>query len=151
MQQMQRKLGRSRDAIKGIAILWVVFFHANMGLSGLIYDLQKIGYGVVDLMLFLMGFGLYHSLKKNDDLGGYMKRRAWRLLPSYLPFCIVWLAVTLTHSIFRIGPMEKVIAEEALDCSWQVCEVVPAALGESIGDMAAISVAVTGWEELQNV
>lgn len=54
------------------------------------------------------------------------------------------------EDLFR-GPMEKVIAEEALDCCRQVCEVVPAALGESIGDMAAISVAVTGWEELQNV
>ena len=54
------------------------------------------------------------------------------------------------EDLFR-GPMEKVIAQEALDCSWQVCEVVPAALGESIGDMAAISVAVTGWEDLQNV
>lgn len=54
------------------------------------------------------------------------------------------------EDLFR-GTMEKVIEAEALDCSWQVCEVVPAALGESIGDMAAISVAVTGWEELQDV
>ena len=109
MTRLQKLLSAYRNEIKGIAILWVVFFHAEMGLSGLAYDIQKIGYGGVDLMLFLMGFGLYHSLKKNDDLGGYMKRRARRLLPSYLPFCIVWLAVTLTHSIFRIGMMEKVI------------------------------------------
>jgi len=95
MQTIQRNLRTCRDEIKGIAILWVVFFHARLGLSGLLYDVQKIGYGGVDLFFFLSGFGLYHSLKRNSDLGGYFKRRAKRLLPSYLPFCAVWLVVML--------------------------------------------------------
>ncbi len=37
--------------------------------------------------------------------------------------------------------MEKVIEKEALPLSRAVCEVVPAALGESIGDYAALSIA----------
>ena len=41
-------------------------------------------------------------------------------------------------------PMEQVIAREALGLSAGVCQVVPAALGEQIGDMAALSVAVIG-------
>ncbi|MBP3645640.1 MAG: acyltransferase [Clostridia bacterium] len=95
MQTIQRNLRTYRDEIKGIAILWVVFFHAQLGLTGVVYDVQKIGYGGVDLFFFLSGFGLYHSLKRSSDLGGYLKRRAERLLPAYLPFCAAWLAVML--------------------------------------------------------
>jgi glucokinase len=40
--------------------------------------------------------------------------------------------------------MEAEIAREALSPAAEVCEVVPAALGESIGDYACLSVAMTG-------
>lgn len=36
---------------------------------------------------------------------------------------------------------KEVIEREALPCSQKVCQVLPAALGESIGDIAAIAVA----------
>lgn len=95
MQMIQRSLRTFRDEIKGFAILWVVFFHAQLGLSGILYDVQKIGYGGVDVFFFLTGFGLYHSLSRCGELKGYLRRRAERLLPAYLPFCTVWLAVML--------------------------------------------------------
>lgn len=41
-------------------------------------------------------------------------------------------------------PMERVIAAEALGLSTAVCQVVPVALGEQIGDMAAMAVALEG-------
>ncbi len=96
MQTIQRLLKDHRSPIKGIAILWVVFFHAQLGLSGLLYDVQKIGYGGVDLFFFLSGFGLYHSLEQSSE--GYLKRRAMRLLPAYVPFCLLWLAVMIPLS-----------------------------------------------------
>jgi glucokinase len=37
--------------------------------------------------------------------------------------------------------MEEVLSKEALPLANKVCRVVPAALGESIGDYAALSVA----------
>ncbi len=40
------------------------------------------------------------------------------------------------------GPMEQVIAREALPLSARVCKVVPAVLGDQIGDVAALSVAI---------
>jgi len=92
---IQRRLSACRNEIKGFAILWIVFFHAQLGLSGIPYEIQKIGYGGVDLFLFLFGFGLYRSLEKNSDPGKYLKRRAMRLLPAYVPFCLLWLAVML--------------------------------------------------------
>lgn len=41
--------------------------------------------------------------------------------------------------------MEAVIRQEALAGNYGICSIVPAKLGESIGDVAAISVAVQGW------
>lgn len=40
------------------------------------------------------------------------------------------------------GPMETVLKQEALSHSRAVCEIVPALLGDRIGDIAALSVAV---------
>ena len=93
MQSIQKNLNLSRNAIKGIAILWVIFFHAQLGLNGILYEIQKIGYGGVDIFLFLSGYGLYRSLSRDQDLARYLKRRAARLLPVYLPFCLLWFAV----------------------------------------------------------
>ena len=92
---MQLQLRQSRDEIKGLAILWVVLFHAQLGLTGIAHQIQQIGYGGVDIFFFLTGFGLYYSLQKSSDLRGYVQRRILRLLPSYLPFCLLWLGVML--------------------------------------------------------
>ncbi|HIU09442.1 MAG TPA: acyltransferase family protein, partial [Candidatus Limiplasma pullistercoris] len=106
MRRMQEAIGACRDEIKGAAILWVVFFHAQLGLGGLLYDVQKIGYGGVDMFLFLSGFGLYHSLSRDADAGRYLLRRERRLLPAYLPFCVVWLCVMLP--LYDLGTVQSV-------------------------------------------
>lgn len=98
MQTIQDSLRRHRNEIKGFAILWVVFFHARLNLSGVLFDVQRIGYGGVDIFFFLSGFGLYHSLEFNNDLKSYIKRRIFRLMPAYLPFCLIWLLVMIPVS-----------------------------------------------------
>ena len=47
--------------------------------------------------------------------------------------------------------MEKVLKKECLASNLAVCEIVPAQLGEEIGNVAALSVGVVGLEELKNV
>ncbi|MEA5014501.1 MAG: acyltransferase [Candidatus Limiplasma sp.] len=89
----KERLGAYRNELKGIAILWVVFFHALFSVSGVLYDIQKIGYGGVDIFFFLTGFGLYHSLGKSQELSGYWKRRMGRILPAYLPLILCYLLV----------------------------------------------------------
>ena len=98
MISIQKSIGAHRNAIKGLAILWVVYFHARLGLSGFLFEVQKIGYGGVDLFMFLSGFGLFYSLEKDGDICRYFNRRLERLMPSYLPFCLVWLCVMLPIS-----------------------------------------------------
>lgn len=93
MRSIRQNLSLHMNEIKGFAILWVMFFHASLELEGLVGAVHSVGYGGVDMLLFLSGFGLYHSLQQDADPGRYLKRRASRLLPAYLPFCLVWLAV----------------------------------------------------------
>lgn len=57
------------------------------------------------------------------------------------PQKIVIGSIFLRQEEFLRGPMEEVIAREALSGSRSVCEIVPAALGEQLGDYAALSVA----------
>lgn len=54
------------------------------------------------------------------------------------------------EELFR-PKMEAILKEECLSYNLDVCTVVPALLGEAIGDIAAITVGVIGWEELQHV
>lgn len=46
-------------------------------------------------------------------------------------------------------PMEKVMREECLAASLGVVEVVPAELGDNIGDLAALSLAADLWENIK--
>jgi glucokinase len=58
------------------------------------------------------------------------------------PECIVLGSVfTRTESLLRQG-MQRVIEKEALEGAYKVCKIVPAGLGEQIGDYAAIAVAL---------
>ena len=49
--------------------------------------------------------------------------------------------IVLRQEALLRGPMEEVIEKEALNYTKDVCQVVPAGLGESLGDYAALSVA----------
>jgi len=90
--QLRKHLSTYRDPLKGFAILWVCLFHAKLGLEHIpfIGSLQKIGYMGVDIFLLLSGMGLAHSLAKAPSAGHYLQRRAVRLLPAFLPVCILW-------------------------------------------------------------
>ncbi len=86
-------VSRYREELKGIAILWVVYFHSPLALPGAWDTLRAIGYGGVDIFLFLMGMGLFRSLHNGEELRGYASRRLWRVLPAYLPLLLLWMAI----------------------------------------------------------
>ena len=129
--QTQERLSRYRDELKGFAILWIVLFHAKLVKFGFLYELTKIGYGGVDIFMLIAGFGLYRSLAKSAELGGYMKRRAARLLPSYLPFCALWLCVTLPSvGLTRVQALRTILGNLTMtnlfagvpeQISWYMC------------------------------
>lgn len=114
MESIRRAITQRRNELKGFAILWVVFFHMRLGNIGFLYQVQRIGYGGVDIFFFLSGFGLYTSLSHQPQLGGYLKRRAKRLLPAYLPFCLLWLAVMIPLQKMGLGKALKTIVGNGL-------------------------------------
>lgn len=100
-------ISKYRSFIMGIAILWIGIYHIPLRTQiPVLHFINDSGYGGVDFFIFLSGFGLYYSLKKTDDNGkldiyAYIKRRALRLLPSYIPFIIVWMIVKkISHRIY---------------------------------------------------
>ena len=79
---MERKsdLSLFRNELKGLAILGVILCHMKLPIGeGLLKKLLFYGYSGVDVFLLLSGYGLYVSLSRSDDLGGYLRRRAARL------------------------------------------------------------------------
>lgn len=63
------------------------------------------------------------------------------------PECIVIGSVFARAENLLRDEMECVIQREALQETASVCRVVPASLGEQIGDYAAVAVAQRGWEK----
>lgn len=80
---------RYRSVWMGLAMLWVVIYHASSSLIHISF-FKNIGYGGVDLCLFASGVGCYYSLSKNDDIGSFLKRRVARIFPTYWCFLPFW-------------------------------------------------------------
>lgn len=85
-----------------MAILWVALYHLpNHTVLPILGYLNDVGFGGVDIFIFMSGFGLAASLSKNSDITEYFGRRMYRLLPSYLPFIIMWMIVRfVTYQIY---------------------------------------------------
>lgn len=115
----QAWVSRYRDELKGLAILWVVFFHSNLMLGGSWDLFRQLGYGGVDIFFFLMGIGLYRSLQKSEDLRGYASRRLWRVLPAYLPLLVIWMAVMYpTYGLSTVQAIRGVAGNLTMTGYW---------------------------------
>lgn len=66
----------------------------------IIDNIMNIGYGGVDIFLFLSGFGLYFSLsKKGTSLSQYYKKRFCRILPEFWLFLVVTYIISMDFDI----------------------------------------------------
>ncbi len=118
-----RRISRQRAFLMGLAILWVLPVHLTFtfpgGVLGLFFlpvrFLKTIGYGGVDIFLFLSGFGLYQSLAADSRAGAFYRRRLLRLLPSYIPAMLVWIAI---HLLFRSITLPEALGNAFLVGWW---------------------------------
>lgn len=96
------ELGRTfkyRNIWIGVAMLWIVFFHAGFWIgSQRLLTFKNMGYGGVDICLFASGIGCYFSLEKDPDIFRFLKRRVMRLGPAWICFVIPWLLWKITVS-----------------------------------------------------
>lgn len=87
---------------------------------------------------------------KGDEFCKGIYRRCGEMLGETLsilidllnPECIILGGVYMRSGDLLAEGMRKVLAREALGISESVCEILPAGLGESIGDYAALALAV---------
>ena len=74
----------------GVAILWIIVFHYPIPKHiPFVAYVFKHGYSGVDIFLFLSAIGLYSSMKKNDNIAVFYKKRFSRIFPLY------WLVLLL--------------------------------------------------------
>lgn len=76
-----------------------------------------------------------------EDTGKMLGRGLAMLMDLLNPQKIIIGSIFARQEQFLREPMEKMIEKEALSYTRAVCEVVPAGLGEFLGDYAALSVA----------
>ena len=106
-----RRIGDARKMIMGFATLWIAFFHSKylafadsrtlqlLGLAEPLDFLRSIGNCGVDFVLFLSGFGLYHSLSGDGAVGPFYRRRFRRVLPATLIVSILVTALNGADSL----------------------------------------------------
>lgn len=91
-----RDICKYRTIWMGLAILWVIFFHADILVTNrAINAIKTFGYGGVDIFIFASGIGCYHSYFRDSSPLDFLRRRLLRLGPSYIPFIIVWIILGL--------------------------------------------------------
>ena len=108
MSNTLQLVSKHRSAIMGFAILWIMLFHLPVPTDWTLLDfIKSIGYGGVDIFLFLSGFGLYYSLsRKNFELKKYYKSRFFRILPE---FWLVLFIVFLIQMNFSFQSLTSLI------------------------------------------
>lgn len=85
-------LSKYRTQLMGLAMLLILIFHTGIDVNSvnIIRSIKDIGDVGVDIFLLLSGMGLYFSYSKNNNKKYFYKKRALRILPTYIPVAIVW-------------------------------------------------------------
>lgn len=101
MNKVANDISSFRTEIMGVATLMIllghsVFYGQGFVDYGFLQNLFTLGYSGVDIFLFLSGFGLVFSMKKNDKITFY-KHRIARIVPSVLAIMFLNVLVNIRH------------------------------------------------------
>jgi peptidoglycan/LPS O-acetylase OafA/YrhL len=58
---------QSLDVVRGLAIIWICWFHIDQFMSPVRSNIAKFGYSGVSVFIILSGFGLTFSMLRNDN------------------------------------------------------------------------------------
>lgn len=81
-----------RKNMMAAAIVMILLYHTKGAWPEI--ALKKAAgyfYGGVDLFFFASGVGCFFSYQKDRDAAAFLRRRAGRILPVYVPFALVWI------------------------------------------------------------
>ncbi|RHR10749.1 acyltransferase [Pseudoflavonifractor sp. AF19-9AC] len=111
-------LSRRRPQLMGVAMVWVMLFHAsNLDFGLPLLNLgRKAGFGGVDLFILLSAMGLAMSLSRREQsYEAFMSRRAGRIFPAYLVVMVPW---TLWLILARDVPWAALLWNSTLLYYW---------------------------------
>jgi len=95
-----RVLSKYRAELMGVAMLWVMCFHAwdlDLGL-GWLNRFRAAGFGGVDMFVLLSSVGLVSSLStRRTEYGAFLRRRASRILPAYFLVMVPYTIFLILH------------------------------------------------------
>ena len=89
-----KTLFQYRKNMMAAAIVMILLYHTKGAWQEI--ALKKAAayfYGGVDIFFFASGIGCFFSYSGKRDPAAFLRRRAERILPVYLPFMLVWIAV----------------------------------------------------------
>lgn len=115
-------LSRFRPELMGIAMLWVMLFHAaDLSFGVPILDLVRAaGFGGVDIFVLLSAMGLSMSLDRREQpYEDFMRRRAGRILPAYY---LVMIPYTLWCVKRGTAALSALVWNSALLSYWVNCK-----------------------------
>ena len=72
-----------RSELMGWSILWIMMLHFTFNQIKPLGFISQYGFAGVDIFLFVSGFGLFHSLDKDDNLVRFYRKRLLRIFPTY--------------------------------------------------------------------
>lgn len=103
-------LSKYKGELYGFSILWIMIFHGlnfkNTGLPKIfkfISGFLKHGNCGVEVFLFLSGVYLYYSMRKDDNVLSFYKKRVLRV---YLPVLVIDGFYWLYTCIIKAGNIE---------------------------------------------
>ena len=92
-----KQLSIYRQALMGIAILYVFLFHTVTDWAPeWVYKVTSNGDNGVDIFIFLSALGLSYSMSKNGNVMEFYKRRLLRIFPTY------WASITIIFLVVVI-------------------------------------------------
>ena len=87
-------LFKYRKNMMATAIVMVLLYHTKGAWPEI--ALKRVAayfYGGVDIFFFTSGVGCFLSYERDRDAVAFLRRRAARILPVYLPFALTWIGV----------------------------------------------------------
>lgn len=88
-------ISKHRSELMAIALIWVAFYHSYFPIDSklIAFALARCGYGGVSLFLFLSGFSMYYSYKKDSDYLSFVKKRFKRIVPFCIPLIFLYMLI----------------------------------------------------------
>lgn len=85
-------ISKHRSALMGIAIAWIMLYHAQVHIPKALAPLlaiRSLGYVGVDVFFLLSGLGLSFSWQKDPRAGVFLRKRLTRVIPVFWFFVLL--------------------------------------------------------------